>query len=68
MSGWRQQVSSHPGNDQSISTMMLITGHESVLVTDSVLVETVWVLSGKRYGLDRDFDVAARDIPGTMSP
>jgi len=31
----------------------LITGHPPVLITDVVLVETIWTLSGKRYQLDK---------------
>src|SRR5690625_67518 len=34
--------------------MSLITGPVPVLVTDVVLVETMWVLTGKRYKLDRE--------------
>lgn len=40
--------------DQARKAAALITGHESVLVTDIVLVETIWVLTGKRYGLDHE--------------
>jgi len=40
--------------DPARKAAALITGHESVLVTDIVLVETIWVLTGKRYGLDRE--------------
>jgi predicted nucleic-acid-binding protein len=39
---------------QALKAAALITGADTVLVTDVVLVETVWVLTGKRYGLDRD--------------
>ncbi len=39
---------------QARKAAALITGHESVLVTDIVLVETIWVLTGKRYGLDHE--------------
>lgn len=39
---------------QSPAAASLITGTLPVLLTDIVLVETVWVLTGKRYGLDRD--------------
>ncbi|TGG94893.1 PIN domain-containing protein [Natronospirillum operosum] len=39
---------------QSPAAASLITGAAPVLLTDIVLVETVWVLTGKRYGLDRD--------------
>ena len=39
---------------QARKATALITGHETVLVTDIVLVETIWVLAGKRYKLDRE--------------
>lgn len=39
---------------QSQKAASLITGPMSVLVTDVVLVETIWVLAGKRYKLDRE--------------
>lgn len=39
---------------QARKAAALITGHETVLVTDIVLVETIWVLAGKRYKLDRE--------------
>lgn len=39
---------------QSPVAASLIRGAVPVLLTDIVLVETVWVLTGKRYGLDRD--------------
>jgi len=39
---------------QSHKAMSLITGPVPVLVTDVVLVETMWVLTGKRYKLDRE--------------
>lgn len=32
----------------------LIEKQHPVLITDVVLVETVWTLTGKRYGLDKD--------------
>lgn len=32
----------------------LILGTESVLVTDVVLIETVWTLKGKRYNLSKE--------------
>lgn len=38
--------------DQARKAAALITGPESVLVTDIVLVETTWVLTGRRYGLE----------------
>jgi|GEM_PF-107735 predicted nucleic-acid-binding protein len=39
---------------QSAKARRLIQRHESILLTDAVLVETVWTLTGKRYGLERD--------------
>lgn len=42
---------------QSRKATSLMTGSRPVLVTDVVLVEMVWVLTGKRYRLDHD-DVA----------
>jgi len=39
---------------QSKKAAALINGTVPVLVTDIVLVETVWVLAGKRYKLDRE--------------
>ncbi|MES9854620.1 MAG: type II toxin-antitoxin system VapC family toxin [Candidatus Thiodiazotropha sp. L084R] len=32
----------------------LIKGHRLVLITDLVLAETVWTLTGRRYRLDRE--------------
>ena len=32
----------------------LINGSSLVLVTDTVIVETIWTLRGPRYGLDKD--------------
>lgn len=32
----------------------IITGDKKVLVTDVVITETVWVLTGKRYGLSKE--------------
>lgn len=40
--------------NQSKKAASLIKGALPVLVTDIVLVETVWVLAGKRYKLDRE--------------
>lgn len=31
----------------------LIAGHKPALITDVVLAETVWTLTGKRYGFDK---------------
>ena len=42
---------------QARKATALITGSASVLITDIVLVETIWVLTGKRYKLNRE-DVA----------
>jgi len=39
---------------QSRKAASLISGRVPVLVTDVVLVETVWVLAGKRYRLDSE--------------
>jgi predicted nucleic-acid-binding protein len=38
--------------EQSRKAALLMTGIRRILVTDVVLVETVWVLTGKRYRLD----------------
>lgn len=39
---------------QSAAARRLIRRHGSILLTDAVLVETAWTLTGKRYGLGRD--------------
>lgn len=39
---------------QSKRASQLILGNTRVLITDVVLVETIWILKGKRYGLDRE--------------
>lgn len=39
---------------QSAKARRLISQHEKILLTDAVLVETVWTLTGKRYSLDKD--------------
>jgi len=39
---------------QAAKAEKLIIGGGHVLVTDVVLAETVWTLTGKRYGLDGD--------------
>lgn len=39
--------------DQSERAEKLITGNELVLVTDVVLVETLWTLNGKKYQLGK---------------
>lgn len=41
-------------DEQWASAYALITGSELVLVTDTVLIETIWTLAGKKYGLSRD--------------
>ena len=39
---------------QSLKASELLLTHERVLVTDIVLVETIWTLSGKKYQASRD--------------
>lgn len=39
--------------EQSEIATSLITGKHKVLITDIVLVEAIWTLKGKKYGLDR---------------
>lgn len=39
---------------QSLRADALITGRRPVLVTDVVLVEMLWTLRGRKYGLDKD--------------
>jgi predicted nucleic-acid-binding protein len=39
---------------QSAKTRRLVGQHESILLTDIVLIETVWTLTGKRYGFNKD--------------
>ena len=38
---------------QSEKATKIISGREKILVTDIVIVETVWTLKGKRYKLDK---------------
>ena len=38
---------------QTKKASALITGNESILVTDIVLVETTWTLKGKKYQLNK---------------
>jgi predicted nucleic-acid-binding protein len=38
---------------QATKAKLLINGPEPVLLTDIVLVETVWTLTGKKYRLDK---------------
>lgn len=42
---------------QSAKARKLFEGTQTVLITDIVLVETIWTLTGKRYGASRD-DIA----------
>ena len=44
--------------DQSVKAFQLITGEQKVLVTDVVLVETIWTLKGKKYQLHKSQLVA----------
>ena len=39
--------------EQSSKANQLITNRERVLITDAVLVETIWTLRGKKYRLDK---------------
>ena len=39
---------------QSAKAQKLIRQHERILLTDAILVETIWTLTGKRYNLDKD--------------
>ncbi len=39
--------------NQHEESVQLIEGNKSVLITDIVLVEMVWTLTGKRYSLDK---------------
>ena len=39
---------------QSLQASAIITGKEKVLVTDVVIIETVWTLKGKKYKLDKE--------------
>lgn len=39
---------------QATKAELLINGAQPVLITDSVLVETVWTLTGKKYQLKKD--------------
>ena len=47
----------YPLNDDAAQADMaanLIKGGDTVLITDVVLVETLWTLSGKKYRLNKD--------------
>lgn len=39
---------------QAEKSLKLINGSQKVLITDVVLTETIWVLTGKRYQLPKD--------------
>jgi predicted nucleic-acid-binding protein len=39
---------------QAIKASALISGSQAVLLTDIVLVETIWTLTGKKYRLDKN--------------
>jgi predicted nucleic-acid-binding protein len=39
---------------QAAKALVLINGSQPVLITDIVLVETVWTLTGKKYQLDKE--------------
>lgn len=39
---------------QAEKSQKLINGSEKVLITDVVITETIWVLTGKRYQLPKD--------------
>jgi predicted nucleic-acid-binding protein len=41
-------------NDQSPKAQKIITGTDKILVTDVVLIETVWTLKGKKYKLNKE--------------
>ena len=40
--------------EQSKIASSIIEGSEQILITDIVLVETIWTLKGKRYNLDKE--------------
>ena len=40
--------------EQAEKSQKLINGNQKVLITDVVITETIWVLSGKRYQLPKD--------------
>jgi len=44
--------------NQSKKASALIANNKEVLITDVVLAETIWVLKGKRYGLDKEAVIA----------
>lgn len=47
--------------EQAEKARAVITGVEKALVVDAVLVETVWVLDGRRYRIDKDRIIAVVD-------
>ena len=48
----RYLLNDHP--DQSSRAAALFEAHDKILVTDVVLVETIWTLKGKKYKQDRE--------------
>ena len=54
---------------QSKLASKLILSGEPVLITDVVLVESIWTLRGKRYSLEKEsiFDGAYTAAPGAPS-
>jgi len=40
--------------EQSPKAKKIITGTDKILVTDIVIIETVWTLKGKKYKLDKE--------------
>lgn len=40
--------------ERSPKASKLFEGDEKILITDVVLVETLWILKGQRYGLSKD--------------
>ena len=45
-------------HSQVVKAEKLIMGNKMVLITDVVLVETIWTLKGRKYKLDKDSLVA----------
>ena len=45
-------------HSQAAKAEKLIKGNKSVLITDVVLVETIWTLKGRKYKLDKDSLIA----------
>ena len=48
----RYLLNDEPKQSKKAST--IIQGSQKVLITDVVLVETIWTLKGKKYNLDKD--------------